>query len=206
MAKINLLPWRDELRQQKKNNFFKIILLGILITGLCMGLVHLFIDSKVQQQEARNKRLQNEIALLNQKIVAIKSIEEKRAKLLAKIDVISNLQKSRPEIVHLFDEIPRLVPEGVHLTKFTQLGKELTFEGKSESNARVSAFMNAIEASAWLHQPKLDFIKAPERDKASITSDFLLRARLGDEEPPVVPPKKTPSGAAKTQPTNKGKL
>lgn len=182
MAKINLLPWREELRQQKKKDFFKIILLGILVTGLFMGLVHMHFDSEIQYQQARNKKLQDEISLLNQQIAAIKNIEEKKSKLLAKIDLITKLQKSRPEIVHLFDEIPKLTPDGVYLTKFSQAAKDLTFEGKSESNARVSAFMNGIEGSLWLHKPKLDVIKVPEKEQSSTSSDFILRAKLGDED------------------------
>lgn len=204
MAKINLLPWRDELRQQKKKDFFNIILLGMLVTGLFMGLVHMYMEGRIHYQQSRNKKLEAEIALLDKKIVAINSIEEKKAKLLAKIDVITKLQKSRPEIVHLFDEIPRLLPDGVHLTKFTQTGKELTFEGKSQSNARVSVFMNAIEASAWLHQPKLDVIKAPEQDLSSITGVFVLRAKLGDDES-TANEKVTDASGKKPKPASRGK-
>jgi len=204
MAKINLLPWRDELRQQKKKDFLKIILLGLLVTGLFMGLVHMFIDGKINHQQTRNKRLEAEIALLDKKIVAINSIEEKKSKLLAKIEVITKLQKSRPEIVHLFDEIPKLTPEGVHLVKFTQVGKDLTFEGRSQSNARVSAFMNAIEASAWLHKPMLDVIKVPEKDQSSSASDFVLRAKLGDDEQPEID-KVTDASGKKPKPAVRGK-
>lgn len=182
MAKINLLPWRDELRRQKKKNFLDMILLGLLVTILFMGLVHIYINDLQEYQLQRNKLLQEEITLLDTKIVAIKSIEEKKSKLLAKIDLIKKLQTSRPEIVHLFDEIPKLTPDGVYLDKFVQLGKDLTFEGKSQSNARVSAFMNAIDASPWLHKPKLDVIRAPEKDDTGSSSDFVLRAKLGEDD------------------------
>ncbi len=204
MAKINLLPWREALRQQKKKDFFNIILLGMLVTGLLMGLVHMFMAGRIDHQQTRNKKLASEIALLDKKIVAINSIEEKKSKLLSKIEVITKLQKSRPEIVHLFDEIPKLVPDGIHLIKFTQVGKDLTFEGKSQSNARVSAFMNAIEASAWLHQPKLDVIKAPEKDQESITSDFVLRAKLGDEEEQADTQKGALATGKKPKPARRG--
>jgi type IV pilus assembly protein PilN len=182
MAKINLLPWRDELRRQKKKDFFDTILLGSLVTLLIMGLVHMYIGSLQEYQVQRNKILQEEIAVLDKKIGAIKTIEEKKAKLLAKIDLIKRLQTSRPEIVHLFDEIPKLTPDGVYLDKFVQLAKDLTFEGKSQSNARVSAFMNAIDDSLWLHKPKLDVIKAPEKEEAGPSSDFVLRAKLGEDD------------------------
>ncbi len=179
MAKINLLPWREELRKQKRQDFLNTIILAALVTALVFGLVHMYINDKKAYQEQRNKLLQDEIALLDKKIADIKTIEEKKSKLLAKIDVIKKLQESRPEIVHLFDEIPRLTPDGVYLTKFTQLGTDLIFEGKSQSNARVSAFMKSIEGSQWLHLPKLDVIKAPEKTDFGQSSDFTLHAKLG---------------------------
>ena len=94
------------------------------------------------------------------KLLILRDIEEKKSKLLAKIDLIQKLQESRPEIVHLFDEIPKATPDGVFLTKFTQTGSELIFEGKSQSNARISAFMRAIEASPWLQTPTLTVIQS----------------------------------------------
>lgn len=182
MAKINLLPWREELRKQKKKDFVNSILLSVLVTILVFGLIHLYFDGQKEYQEQRNKMLQNEIAILDQKITAIKSIEEKKSKLLAKIDLIKRLQTSRPEIVHLIDEIPRITPDGIYLTKFIQLGADLTFEGKSESNARVSAFMKGIEASKWLQLPKLDVIKAPDKKDAGLASDFTVRAKQGNKD------------------------
>lgn len=141
MTKINLLPWREELRRQKKQDFITAIGLSVLATIAILGMVHFYIEGLKDYQERRNKMLQDEIALLDKKIKEIKDIEEKKHKLLAKIDVIQKLQESRPEIVHLFDEVARTTPEGVFLTKFTQAASSLTFNGKSQSNARVSAFM-----------------------------------------------------------------
>ncbi len=89
------------------------------------------------------------------------------------------LAESRPEIVHLFDEIPRTTPDGVYLTKFTQIGSDLLFEGKTQSNARVSAFMRGVEASEWLKLPRLDVIKSPGKTDVEQNSDFTLRAKLG---------------------------
>lgn len=182
MAKINLLPWREELRQQKKKDFVNSIFLAVLMVVFVFGLVHMYFDGQKGYQEQRNKLLQKEIEVLDQKIIAIKDIEEKKSKLLEKIDLIKKLQTSRPEIVHLMDEIPRLTPDGIYLTKFIQLGNDLTFEGKSESNARISAFMNGIESSKWLQQPKLDVIKASEKGNNN-ESDFILHAKQSHTEP-----------------------
>ncbi len=179
MARINLLPWREERRKQKKQDFLKAIGLAALLAFIILGAVHTYIDGLITYQEQRNKMLQDEIALLDIKITAIKSIEEKKSKLMSKIELIQQLQESRPEIVHLFDEIPKATPDGVYLTKFTQLGPDLTFEGKSQSNARVSAFMRAIEASHWLQKPTLEVIKTPDKANPDQLSDFTLRAKQG---------------------------
>ncbi len=180
MAKINLLPWREELRAQKKKDFIAAIGVAVLFTILIFAGVHMYIEGLKAYQERRNKLIQDEIALLDKKIVQIKTIEEQKAKLLTKIDLIQKLQESRPEIVHLFDELPRVTPDGVFLTKFTQVGSDLTFEGKSQSNARVSAFMRAIEASAWLKVPSLSVIQSETTTKTTtnpvILSDFTMHA------------------------------
>jgi type IV pilus assembly protein PilN len=180
MAKINLLPWREELLKRKQKDFFNGLILSVLVGIIIMGLLHVYFAGLEAYQEQRNQMLLNEIAELNKKILAINSIEDKKKKLLAKIDLIQKLQESRPQIVHLFDEIPKVTPDGVFLTKFTQTGSELIFEGKSQSNARVSAFMRAIETSPWLDTPKLTVIQSnlqpSNKTDNERLSDFTLRA------------------------------
>jgi type IV pilus assembly protein PilN len=122
--------------------------------------------------------LKNEIAVLDKKIAEIKDIEQKKNKLLTKIDVIQKLQESRPEIVHLFDELAKTTPEGVYLTKFVQLDATLTVDGKAESNARVSAFMRAIDNSPWLNSPVLGVIKGQGKNNGEM-NDFSLTAKQG---------------------------
>ncbi len=183
MAKINLLPWREEQRKQKKQSFLTALGLSAIATLGILGLVHANINGQKEYQEHRNKMLQDEIALLDLKSVEIKSIEDKKRKLLAKIDLIQKLQESRPEIVHLFDEIPKSTPDGVFLTKITQTGADLVFDGKSQSNARVSAFMRAIETSPWLELPTLNVIQSPEKTDPDELSDFTLHAKQGKDTP-----------------------
>ncbi len=187
MTKINLLPWREELLKRKQKDFLNAIALSVLVGIIILGLLHTYMAGLNAYQEQRNQLLLSEIALLDKKIVDINIIEEKKHKLLAKIDLIQKLQESRPEIVHLFDEIAKTTPDGVFLTKFTQTGSELIFEGKSQSNARVSAFMRAIETSPWLQTPGLTVIRSPDKPSADKTgteqlSDFTLRAT---QEKPV---------------------
>ena len=182
MAKINLLPWREELLKRKQKDFVKAMALSVLVGIIIMGMIHAYFAGLEAYQEQRNQMLLNEIAELNKKIIAINSIEKEKKKLLAKIDLIQKLQESRPQIVHLFDEIPKVTPDGVFLTKLTQTGSELIFEGKSQSNARVSAFIRAIEASPWLQTPKLTVIQSDLQPSGKINTQQLSNFTLHAEQ------------------------
>ncbi|MGR8929790.1 MAG: PilN domain-containing protein [Gammaproteobacteria bacterium] len=178
MARINLLPWREELRKRKQQEFGAGIGLGVLVTALILIFVYMYIEGLKEYQDHRNQILRDEIAVLDRKIAEIKDIEEKKNRLLTKIDVIQKLQESRPEIVHLFDELTRVTPEGIYFTKFTQIGTGLRMEGKAESNARVSALMRAIERSSWLHTPVLGIIKGEGKNTGAM-NDFAMTATQG---------------------------
>lgn len=183
MAKINLLPWREELRQQKQQEFLTGVGLAALLTAAILLAVHMHIESLKTYQNSRNTLLNSEIAVLDKKIKEINDIETKKSKLLTKIDVIQKLQESRPQIVHLFDELPKSTPEGIYLTKFKQAGDKLTMIGMAQSNARVSAYMRAIEASPWLEQPKLSIIKSRGKRNSIHMQDFTMLAKQGKGEP-----------------------
>jgi len=187
MTKINLLPWRESLRKKKQKDFVNAVVLVALIGILSVVLAHSYIEQLKIYQNQRNQLLQNEITLLDKKIVEIKDIEAKKKQLQTKIKLIEQLQESRHEAVHLLDEISKIMPEGVFLTKLTQSGHELTFEGKSESNAQISAFMRAIEASLWLQKPTLLVIKLPDKTSnnkigTESLSDFNLHALQGKQK------------------------
>jgi len=182
MAKINLLPWREDLRKQQQQDFLVGIGLAVIATLLILGGVHMYIEGLKDYQSMRNQMLQSEIQVLNKKIKEIRDIEQKKNKLLTKIEVIQQLQESRPKIVHLFDELPRTAPEGVYLTRFKQAGNNLTFVGKAQSNARVSAYMRAIEMSPWLTAPRLNVIQGKEKTASTQLSDFTLLAQQGNKK------------------------
>ena len=187
MTKINLLPWREELRKKKQKELINALMLATLIGILSVILTHSYIEQLKIYQNQRNQLLQNEITLLDKKIVEIKDIEAKKKQLQTKIKLIQQLQESRNEAVHLLDEISKIIPEGIFLTKLTQSGHELTFEGKSESNAQISAFMRTIEASLWLQKPTLLVIKLPDKTSnnkigTESLSDFNLHALQGKQK------------------------
>jgi type IV pilus assembly protein PilN len=159
MAKINLLPWREELRKKRQQDFITAIGAGVVVTCILFGLVYLHIESLKEYQTARNTKLEEEIKIVDGKIKEIKDIEEKKNKLIEKIELIQNLQESRPKIVHLFDELRKVTPKGVYLTSLVQKGGDLTVVGKSESNSMISEYMDAIEQSKYLTAPKLKIVK-----------------------------------------------
>ena len=159
MPRINLLPWRAELRQQRKKEFF-VALLGAAIVGL--GLVYLTkltFEGWIDNQRSRNTILQNEIGELDKQIEEIKGLENQRERLIARMKVIGELQRARPEVVHLFDEIVKAVPEGVHLTEVKQTGTRIELQGVAQSSTRVSTLMRNIDASDWLSDPGLDVVQ-----------------------------------------------
>jgi len=174
MATINLLPWREEQRQQKQHDFVMSIVAAVLVTGFIFFLVYMQIEGMKEYQQRRNQLIQREIKAVDKKIKEIKDIESKKRQLMTKIKVIQTLQESRPEIVHLFDELPKSTPEGVYITQFKQNGKNLMFTGKAQSNARVSAYMRGVEASPWLELPVLQVIKQGKQ-----SNDFTMKARQG---------------------------
>ena len=172
MAHINLLPWREEQRQEQTRQFATMTGLSLLLTGALVFLVHVTVDNQIEHQKFRNKILQDEIATLDQSLKQIAELEETKAQLLARMDVIQSLQQRRPQIVHLFDDFVRTVPEGIFLTKITQDADQLTIKGVAESNGRVSAYMRNIDTSDWMATPKLKVIKTKKGTQRS--SDFTL--------------------------------
>lgn len=181
MANINLLPWREELRKQQQEDFMVGIGIAVLITCAILFAVYLYIEGLKEYQQSRNQMIKDHITAVDRKIREIRDIEAKKNKLLTKIDIIQKLQESRPEIVHLFDEVPNSTPDGVFLTKFVQSGTSLSFSGKAQSNARVSAYMRAIDKSLWLHSPKLSVIKG-KGDKKGLLNDFSMTAEQGKKK------------------------
>lgn len=172
MAHINLLPWREEQRQEQTRQFATVAVLSLVLTGAAIFMVHVAINNQTSHQQFRNKMLQDEIKTLDVSLKQIETLEETKDQLLARMDIIQSLQRQRPQIVHLFDDFVRTVPEGIYLTSIKQQGTNLTIQGVAESNGRVSAYMRNIDASGWMATPKLKVI---EMKKGTLRSaDFTL--------------------------------
>ncbi|MFK8028030.1 MAG: PilN domain-containing protein [Gammaproteobacteria bacterium] len=175
MAKINLLPWREAQRKEKQQEFFVMLGAGAAVAVLAVLLVHFQVEAKINGQERRNDFLKNEIVVLDEKIKEIKKLDATRRALVDRMEVIQNLQATRPGIVHLFDEVVNTLPSSVHLTELTQNGNKIKIAGKAESNARVSSYMRNIEESEWLTKPKLSIISTDENDDGLRVSSFSLK-------------------------------
>ncbi len=182
MAHINLLPWREELRKEQKKQFAILSMLTVVLACMVLLYAHLYIGGLLDDQNARNEYLKTETAALDQRIKEIKDLETTRAKLQARINIIQQLQRSRPGVVHLFDELARTLPNGVYLTGITQKDLSVTVTGVAQSNARVSAFMRNVEDSKWIGSPKLDVISSKSQDQQARTNDFTLLVTQVDKD------------------------
>jgi len=185
MARINLLPWREEQRKEQQRQFLTLIGLSVLLMALVLTAIHLQYARSISVQNSRNSFLNSEIAKVEQQIKEINRLEKDKQRLIDRIDKIQLLQRNRPEVVHLFDEVVRIIPEGVYLSSLKQSGNILTIQGLAQSNARVSAFMRGVDKSNWLKDPKLDVIEA-DKKKDVRERKFKIRATqvsiLAEEE------------------------
>ncbi len=175
MARINLLPWRETERARQQREFGIMIGGGIVFTLLAIIAVHMHINGLITAQSQRNLLLEKEIAKMDQKIEEIQDLESTKARLLARMDIIQQLQSSRPQIVHLFDELVATLPVGVYLTEVKQQGNTISMSGRAQSNARVSAYMRNIAASEWLENANLKVIQNKNKTGTGL-SHFELMA------------------------------
>ena len=195
MPRINLLPWREAQRKERKLAF--LVALGAagvaaLVTTFAFNL---YFNSMISAQEARNQRLQDEIRVLDKQIEKINDLEQQKQNFIARMQVIEKLQRSRPEIVHVFDELARTLPEGAYLTSVKQSNARLKIEGVAQSSTRVSTFMRNIDGSQWLRNPELDIVETKANqplganftlfaDQVSLTSDDAKEAKAGAKGDP----------------------
>ena len=176
MAHINLLPWRETLRKKRQRDFGISALAAVLFMGAAAAGVHFYIEGMVSSQLQRNSYLKKEIAAMDRKIKEIQALEKTKAQLLARMNVIQTLQISRPEVVHMMDEIVMTIPEGLYLTALNQKGSKLALSGRAQSNARVSAYMRNIEDSKWIGTPVLQVISNKSKTGTGM-SHFTLNAK-----------------------------
>lgn len=183
MTRINLLPWREMRRKERRRQFASVALGAAVLMCAIVLYVHLHINGLIDNQNARNAYLEGQIKKVDEQIKEIKNLESEREKLLARMNIIQQLQSNRPQIVHLFDAMVTTLPDGVYLKTIKQNGRSIVIDGVAQSNARVSAFMRNLDASEWLTKPRLDVIKATETKNGDRDSDFTLRvSQVGQDD------------------------
>ena len=177
MPRINLLPWREDERKERKIAFTVALGVSALAAAVVTFAVYLMFGSMIDGQERRNEQLRGEIKKLDQQIQEITDLESSKQKFIARMEIIEKLQRSRPEIVHVFDEIVRTLPDGVYLTGVKQTDKRFKFEGVAQSSTRVSSFMRNIDGSDWLRNPELEVVQTSKDNKGPPGSNFTLYAQ-----------------------------
>jgi type IV pilus assembly protein PilN len=165
MAGINLLPWREAARKKSQQQFVMTAVGAVLLGAATVGAGYAYMQGRIAYQESRNQYLTTQIKQLDSKIAEIKTLDAQRKALLDRIAVIERLQSTRPGIVHLFDEMVNALPKGLYLTQLQQTGNKIKIEGKAESNARVSSYMNKLNASPWLSSSDLNTISVSKNNK-----------------------------------------
>lgn len=176
MTRINLLPWREELRKERQQQFVIMLIAGAVLGAATWGLGHLHFQGLIEHQEYRNSVLQGEIKRLEAQIVKIRELESTKRQLISRMEVIQKLQQGRPQIVHLFHQLATTLPDGMYLTKVAQKGDSLVVEGVADSNARVSSYMENLDRSDWMTDPHLDVIQVTD-DKGRRLSRYTLRVK-----------------------------
>ena len=205
MVRINLLPHREQRRQSRQRQFVSLGI-GLAILGLAVvGLGHVVIAARIDNQNSRNNLLKTEIAKLDEQIKEIDRLREQTQALLARKQVVETLQANRAEAVHLLDQLVRQLPDGLYLKSVKQNGARVTLVGYAQSSARVSTLMRNIENSPWLTAPELVEIKSVALDRQKV-NEFTLALQVKRAAPPAgAPPAKGPPGKAAPAPAKGGK-
>ena len=185
MARINLLPWRENLRQQRQKNFLVGLGVAVLVAAVLVLAGNHIMNQMISGQENRNQYLRGEIRKLERDIQRIEQLEQVRDNLIARKNVIERLQRNRSMMVHLFNQLAQTVPEGLTLSTVRQSGEQLTIVGTSESETRVSDYMRNIERAQWLHSPRLRIVertRTEDRPGQSFRFELVVQVRSPEDQ------------------------
>ena len=187
MPSINLLPWREERRKLRQQTFQLRLVLAAIAGIVVLALIWLVLSSAISNQNERNAYLNSQIQQIDKQIADIKTLQQQKAQLLARMNIIEQLQESRMAVVHLFDQLVKTLPPGIYLTQVSQRGDQIDIQGVAESSARVSTYMRNIDASPWMSDPNLQVVQKDSR------IDFGVRAQQFTVNAKVLNTAKTPA-------------
>ena len=180
MAKINLLPWREERRAEKQQQFMTMLVGGLILAGLVFFMGYQYASNLLSTQAGRNSYLKQEVGVLDDRIKEIVELDSARAEMIGKMGVIESLQFSRPQIVKVFDSLVRLLPEGIHLNSFVRKDTELVLAGVAQSNPRVSVLMHKLDTSDLFNSPQLEVVQRVSNQDEAVRN-FVLRVTEATE-------------------------
>ena len=179
MARINLLPWREEKRRERQRQFMSALLLTSILGVVLVFFAGFVFDQKISHQQVRNQLVQKEIKALEARITRINELERTRARLISRKQIIERLQASRSTTVELLDKLAKTIPVGVTLTSIRQQGKDLSLIGTSQSNARVSAYLRQLETNDLFLNPQLDYVRTSAKPvNATESYEFSIKVNL----------------------------
>ncbi len=176
MIYINLMPWRERQRKERQQQFYVLVGLAVVVGVALVFASYTYMGGRIEHQNQRNQMLQSEIRTLDRQIARIRQLDRERQRLVERIEVIQTLQASRPEAVHLFDQIVLTLPQGTFYQELRQQGNRIRLVGRSESNARISSLMRRVDASPWLRDSQLEIIETRQQGRL-LVRDFRLEAR-----------------------------
>ncbi|GAA6166870.1 PilN domain-containing protein [Sessilibacter corallicola] len=184
MANINLLPWRDELRAEKQKQFYTVLVVVCIAAGAAVFVWFSAVNTDIESQRIRNNMLQREITQLEQKVDEIKDLRRRREELIGRMDVIQSLQGNRPQIVRVFDDLVRMVPDGVYFTQLSREGQQISVSGIAESNNRVSSLMRQLDESQWFESPNLQSVSRAREggDDELIPNTFKMTVQISSPD------------------------
>ncbi len=186
MIRINLLPHRELKRKARQQQIAVLAGVTFILGLVIVGAVHVAIVGQIEYQNGRNNYMKEQIVILDKKIEEIKKIKELTDALLARKRVVETLQDDRVEVVHLLDQLVRLLPDGVYLRSIKQADHDINLAGYAQSSSRVSVLMRNLESSPWLESPSLIEIKVATVNNARL-NEFNLNVKLSGNADDKIP-------------------
>lgn len=178
MAHINLLPWRERLREERRREFLNVLVGIIIIAGGLVLLVDRYFVAEISTQTARNNFIRAEITILDERVAEITELRQQKEDIRARMNVITDLQGTRPLIVRMFDELVKTLPDGVYYKTLERAGETIAIEGVAESNSRITELLRNLESSDWFREPDLSDISAADAAANSLTEAFTFSLQV----------------------------
>lgn len=179
MPSINLLPWREEQRKTRKQTFQLRLVLAVIAGIVVLVLIWFGLNGAISNQNERNAYLKGQIQQIDKQIADIKTLKDQKAQMLARMNIIEQLQDSRMAAVHLFDQLVKTLPPGIYLTDVSQNGGQISIQGVAESSARVSTYMRNIDASPWMSDPNLQVVQKDNQINFGVRAQqFTVTAKV----------------------------